>query len=88
MGGGAKHVELIFVSGSIWGGGGIARSMKIEYVAIKTESYKGDNYLLTIGFLSRRNSVPRLLLSQRKFYNRKNCRMCLIDCINEFTEQS
>ena len=31
-------------------GGEIARSTNIEYVAIKTESYKDDNYLLIIGF--------------------------------------
>ena len=31
-------------------GGKIARSMNIEYAAIKSESYKGDNYLLIIGF--------------------------------------
>ena len=86
--GGLRNMLSLFSFLARFGGGGIARSMNIEYVAIKTESYKGDNYLLTIGFLSRRNSVPRLLLSQRKFYNRKNCRMCLIDCINEFTEQS
>ena len=48
--GGLRNMLSLFSFLARFGGGGIARSMNIEYVAIKTESYKGDNYLLITGF--------------------------------------